>query len=127
MLCRFNIGLTTSLLEEEDKQAFLNRNTIGKHILFSCLADTTVGFFSWDDRLYPVGIIGQNCILPQCQGNGYGTNQVNEIITIFKDLHFKKIKVTTGDHPFFISSVKMYEKCGFRISDIKNGELFSIN
>lgn len=54
--------------EQEDKEAFNNPDTIGRHILFTCINDNPVGYFSWDDRQYSVGIVGQNCILPDYQG-----------------------------------------------------------
>src|SRR5690554_2293590 len=57
--------------ENEDKLAFQDIDTIGRHILFSCIENNLIGFFSWDDRQFPNGIVGQNCILPDFQGQGY--------------------------------------------------------
>ncbi|HEY5125340.1 MAG TPA: GNAT family N-acetyltransferase, partial [Ignavibacteria bacterium] len=100
--------------EKEDKDTFNNRDTIGKHILFTCFNDNPIGFFSWDDRQYPLGIVGQNCILPNFQGHGYGKKQIEMIIRIFQDKKFNEIRAITGYHEFFISSQKMYVSCGFK-------------
>jgi len=112
--------------ENEDKLAFQNIATIGRHILFSCIENNTIGLFSWDNRQFPNGIIGQNCILPDFQGNGYGTQQIEKIIDILKINNFKTLSVETGSHEFFIPSLKMYEKNGFKIKEKREGELFDI-
>src|SRR4030042_1754195 len=62
--------------EQEDSDAFNNPQTIGKYIFITCLKDLPVGYCSWDDRQYPVGIIGQNCIIPEYQRKGYGRKQL---------------------------------------------------
>jgi GNAT superfamily N-acetyltransferase len=112
--------------EKEDMDAFNNLDTIGKHILFTCIIDEPIGFFSWDDRQYPIGIVGQNCILPYYQGLGYGKNQIEMIIKIFQDKKFNVIRATTGDHDFFISAQKMYTNCGFQEQRKINGDLFKL-
>jgi GNAT superfamily N-acetyltransferase len=83
-------------------------------VLFICINDSPVGYFSWDDRQYPVGIIGQNCILLIHQGQGYGRKQIEFVIKIFQDSKFKQTNVVTGDHEFFIPAQKMYASCGFQ-------------
>jgi hypothetical protein len=112
--------------EKEDNDAFNNPETVGKHVLFSCIKNNPIGFFSWDDRQYPIGIVGQNCILPNYQGNGYGKKQIEWLIQLFQDNKFKEITVTTGDHPFFVSSQRMYVSCGLREQKKTKGDLFNL-
>lgn len=112
--------------EYEDKLAFQNIDTIGRHILFSCIENKTIGFFSWDDRQFPNGMIGQNCILPDFQGHGYGTRQIEKIIDILKIDNFKFLFAETGDHKFFYPAHKMYEKNGFKIKEKRKGDLFDL-
>jgi len=111
--------------EQEDIDAFKNISTIGAHLLFTCLNDLPIGYFSWDDRQNPIGIIGQNCILPEYRGHGYGINQIKKIIDIFKDKEFKEIRVITGEHEFFIPAQRIYTVCGFKELQRINGELFN--
>lgn len=112
--------------EKEDYETFSNPDTIGKHVLFTCISNNPIGYFSWDDRQYPMGIIGQNCILPEYQGQGYGRKQIEKIVKIFKDKNFSEIKATTGDHDFFISAQKMYAYCGFQELRKWKGDLFNL-
>lgn len=112
--------------EKEDYDAFNNPATIGKHVLFSCKNNIPIGYFSWDDRQCPVGILGQNCILPDYQGNGYGKKQIEFVIKIFQDNRFNEINATTGDHEFFKSARKMYSNCGFLVQKRTKGHLFDL-
>jgi GNAT superfamily N-acetyltransferase len=112
--------------EKEDNEAFNNPETIGKHVLITCINNNPIGYFSWDDRQYPVGIVGQNCILPNHQGKGYGRKQIEMIIKIFQDKKFSQIRATTGDHDFFKSAQKMYSDCGFRLQRKTKGDLFEL-
>jgi hypothetical protein len=112
--------------EKEDREAFSNVKTIGSHILFSCLDNIPIGYFSWDDRQYPIGIVGQNCILPNHQGMGYGMNQIEMIIKIFHSKRFREIKAVTGDHVFFKSAREMYFNCGFHNQKAIKGDLFNL-
>jgi GNAT superfamily N-acetyltransferase len=112
--------------EKEDSEAFNNPDTIGKYVLFSCISNNPIGYFSWDDRQYPLGIIGQNCILPNFQGQGYGRKQIDLMIKIFQDKKFNEIKAITGDHDFFISAQKMYTNCGFQEQRKMEGDLFKL-
>lgn len=98
-----------------DKDAFNNLNTIGKCVFITTIDNTIIGFGSFDPRQWPeVGIIGHNCILPEYRNQGYGRKQIQEIIKRFQENKFKSAKVSTGDHPFFLSSQKMYLSCGFK-------------
>ena len=112
--------------EKEDRLAFQNLETIGRHIIFSCIENNIIGFCSWDERQFPKGIVGQNCILPYYQGNGYGTGQIEKIIEIFQINKFKSLSAVTGDHNFFKPAHKMYEKCGFKIKEKRKGDLFDL-
>jgi GNAT superfamily N-acetyltransferase len=112
--------------EKEDYEAFNNPDTIGKYVLFSCLGNNPIGYFSWDDRQYPIGIIGQNCILPSYQGQGYGRNQIESVIKLFKDKKFNEIRVITGNHVFFNAAQKMYTSCGFQEQRKMKGDLYNL-
>jgi GNAT superfamily N-acetyltransferase len=112
--------------EKEDNEAFSNPEIIGKYVLFTCISNNPIGYFSWDDRQYPLGIVGQNCILPNYQGLGYGRKQIELIIKIFQDKKFNEIRAITGDHDFFISAKKMYTNCGFQEQRIMKGDLFEL-
>jgi GNAT superfamily N-acetyltransferase len=111
--------------EKEDMDAFNNPDTIGKHVLFTCIKNKPIGYFSWDDRQYTIGIIGQNCVLPNYQGKGYGKKQIEVIIRLFQENKFKEITTITGDHQFFLSSQKMYIGCGFSEQKKIKGDLFN--
>jgi len=100
--------------EQEDKNAFKNPDSIGKHVLFTCLNNIPIGYFSWDDRKYPQGIIGQNCIRADYQNQGYGKKQIELVISKFKESGFHTISVISGDHIFFTPAQKMYLSCGFQ-------------
>ncbi len=135
--CQFQRGLITSLLsqsyqdyfaddpkcespwrrswEEYDQAVFQHLDTVGACGFVTCLNDKVIGFASWDPRQFPdYGIIGHNCILPAFRGNAYGKRQIIEILKIFKRRGFKKARVTTGEHPFFVPAQRMYQSCGFR-------------
>ncbi|MHC4537066.1 MAG: GNAT family N-acetyltransferase [Planctomycetota bacterium] len=111
--------------EESDKATF-DHPAIGKCVFVSCINEKPIGFASWDPRIKPVGIIGQNCILPEYQGKGFGKKQILKVIEIVKKSGFQKIRVTTGDHEFFIPAHKMYEGCGFKEIKMITGELFDL-
>jgi ribosomal protein S18 acetylase RimI-like enzyme len=90
------------------------------------LGNNPIGYFSWDDRQFPLGIIGQNCILPNYQGQGYGRNQIESVIKIFQDKKFNEIRVITGNHDFYIAAQKMYTNCGFQEHRKMKGDLFNL-
>jgi ribosomal protein S18 acetylase RimI-like enzyme len=50
--------------------------------------------------------------------------QIELMIEIFKDRKFTEIRVITGDHEFFISAQRLYEKCGFNERQRFNEGLF---
>lgn len=97
-----------------DKEAFTNPK-IGECIIVTCIDNKPIGFVSYDSRQGPeFGIIGHNCVLPKYQGQGYGKKQIEKLLKKFKELHYKKACVKTGDHPFFINANKMYLSLGFK-------------
>jgi GNAT superfamily N-acetyltransferase len=101
-------------MKKFDKEVFENHDTVGACVFISTLNGKPVGMVSWDPRQGPeLGIIGYNCILPEYQGRGFGKTQIKEIIKRMKEKGFKKVIVTTGEHPFFESTDKMYLACGF--------------
>jgi len=90
------------------------------------LKDIPIGYCSWDERQHPIGIIGQNCVLPEYQRLGYVRKQIDLIIKIFKDNKFNEIKVINGEHEFFKPAQRIYEKCGFKERQKINGDLFQL-
>ncbi|MFX1572628.1 MAG: GNAT family N-acetyltransferase [Promethearchaeota archaeon] len=98
-----------------DKKIFQFPKTIGASGFITMYNEKIIGFGSYDLRQGPeLGIVGHNCILPEYRGNGFGKAQILKIISIFKELGVKKVKVTTGEHPFFSLAQKMYDSCGFK-------------
>jgi RimJ/RimL family protein N-acetyltransferase len=98
-----------------DEAAFNNLNTIGKCVFVTSLGKKVIGFGSYDPRQWPeIGVIGHNCILPEFRGHGYGIAQIIETIKRFRKKKYKKARASTGDHPFFLASQKMYLSCGFK-------------
>ena len=61
-----------------------------------------------------IGIIGHNCILPKFRGQGFGKQQVIEILKRLIGFGIKTAKVTTNDNSFFIPAQRMYISCGFK-------------
>jgi GNAT superfamily N-acetyltransferase len=102
-------------LRNFDRDVFQNPATVGACTFVTCVAGEPVGMASYDPRQGPeVGIIGYNCVVPNHQRRGYGKQQVHEILRIFRQRHFKKAFVSTGDDPFFVPAQRMYQACGFR-------------
>lgn len=98
-----------------DHDIFPFPDTVGACGFVTCLDGEPIGFASWDPRAFPdYGVIGHNCILPAFRGNGYGTAQVRRMRETLQARGFKRARVTTGDHPFFIPAQRMYETCGFQ-------------
>lgn len=99
--------------ENDDKGAFENLDTRGKCYFITCLNDFPIGMGSYDPRQDPIGIIGDNCILPEFRGHGYGKEQVQEILRRFRERGFRNARVSTSEHPFFVSAQHMYPSVGF--------------
>jgi len=100
---------------EFDCEAFDNLSTVGACVFLSWYKRKLVGFGSFDPRQRPLfGIIGHNCILPEFRRQGFGKQQVAEVLMRFIGLEIQTAKVTTNDHSFFVPAQKMYESCGFQ-------------
>ena len=96
----------TDVYEDPDRE--------GDCTFLSWIGDKLIGFASYDPRQWPaVGIVGHNGILPEYQGRGFGKQQIAEILRRFRKMGFKRAKVSTLDHVFFIPAQKMYLSCGF--------------
>lgn len=98
-----------------DRDAFGNPETVGACVFLSWHEREVIGFASFDPRLAPKnGIIGHNCILPEFRGQGFGKQQINEVLDRLMILGVKTATVTTNDNPFFIPARRMYKSCGFQ-------------
>jgi GNAT superfamily N-acetyltransferase len=70
---------------------------------------------SYDPRPGPsYSVIGQNCVLPEYRGRGFGSRQILEILGRFRAKNVALARVTTSEHPFFIPARTMYRDLGFR-------------
>ena len=104
-----------NIWNEFDRDAFSNPETVGACVFLSWNGRELVGFASFDPRQRPLcGIIGHNCILPEFRGQGFGKQQVNEILDRFMILGIQTAKVTTNGNPFFVPAKRMYKSCGFQ-------------
>ena len=100
--------------ERFDRDVYEDPDSIGECTFLSWLDEKLIGFASYDPRQWPsIGIIGHNGILPEFQGLGFGKQQIAEILRRFRKMGFKRAKVSTLDHPFFVPAQKMYLSCGF--------------
>jgi GNAT superfamily N-acetyltransferase len=101
--------------EQYDHDVFAHPETIGACGFVTWLDSQAIGFASWDPRLFPtIGIIGHNCILPAFRGSSFGKRQIIEILRIFSAAGVQVVRVTTGEHPFFLPAQGMYQSCGFK-------------
>ena len=100
--------------KQYDEEVYKFPETVGASGFITIYNEKVIGFGSYDARQKPeLGIIGHNCILPEYRGQGFGKAQILKIVSIFRELGVKKVKVTTGEHPFFNSAQKMYSSCNF--------------
>jgi GNAT superfamily N-acetyltransferase len=100
---------------EFDRQVFAWPDTIGACVFVSRLDRQPVGLASFDPRPAPVyGLVGQNCVLPEYRGRGFGKKQILEILARFRDRGIGAARVTTSGHPFFLPAREMYRSLGFR-------------
>ena len=97
-----------------DEEVYKFPETVGASGFITTNNEKVIGFGSYDPRQRPeLGIIGHNCIIPEYRGQGFGKAQILKIVSILRELGVKKVKVTTGEHPFFNSAQKMYASCDF--------------
>ena len=101
-------------LKRYDQEIFDNPETIGTSLFLTQFDGKRIGMASWDSRQFPKAIIGYSCILPDFQGNGFGKKQLLELLQRLRKDGFTEAIVTTGEHPFFVPSQKMYSSCGFQ-------------
>jgi GNAT superfamily N-acetyltransferase len=107
-------GLEKANWEESDKSVFENPDTIGACTFLSWYGKSIIGFFSFDPRPRPAyGVIGHNCILPEYQGQGFGKQQIGEVLRKLGQNSIRQARVSTNDHSFFIPAQRMYVACGF--------------
>jgi GNAT superfamily N-acetyltransferase len=100
--------------DETDRNVFQNPDTIGACTFLSLCGKDIVGFFSFDPRPRPAyGVIGHNCILPEYRNQGFGKQQVVEILQKFRQIGIARARVSTHDHTFFLPAQRMYIACGF--------------
>lgn len=101
--------------EDFDRQAFAHPDTVGRCVFVSRLEQRPVGLGSYDPRPGPsYAVIGQNCVLPEYRGRGFGRRQILEIFRRFGAENVRAARVTTSEHPFFLPALRMYGDLGFQ-------------
>lgn len=100
-------------LRAGDEQTYDNPTTIAPCVTVTCFRGEPVGITSYDPRPFPDAIVGQNCILPEYRGKGFGRLQLLHLLAILKSKGFEKATATTTDEPFFEPAQRMYQACGF--------------
>jgi ribosomal protein S18 acetylase RimI-like enzyme len=101
--------------DDFDRQAFAHPETVGRCVFVSRLGDESVGLASYDPRQAPrYGIIGQNCVVPEYRGRGFGRQHILEILRRFREREIRTARVTTSEHPFFCHALRMYQSLGFK-------------
>jgi len=101
--------------EQFDREVFEHPDTVGSCVFLSWSGDQLVGFGSYDPRPKPdFGIVGHNCILPEFRGQGFGKQQMLEILRRFqvRGIRTARTKTLAGD--WHIPAQRMYASCGFR-------------
>jgi GNAT superfamily N-acetyltransferase len=100
---------------EFDREVFDHPETVGACGFITKFKGEVAGFASWAPRRFPdLGHIGHNCILPSFRGKSLGRQQIDEVLRILRGQGFRRVRVMTGEHPFFTPAQRMYQACGFR-------------
>ena len=99
-----------------DDFAFENKDTpVADCFFITCLKNIPIGMGSFDPRNSPESIeIGQNCILPEYRGNGFGKMQLLHILQLVKQQQPSRVQAVTNSHAFFLPAQRMYLSCGFQ-------------
>jgi GNAT superfamily N-acetyltransferase len=101
--------------DDFDREAFGYPETIGRCVFVSCLNGEPVGLASFDPRQAPqYGVVGQNVILPEFRGRGFGKLQILQVLSRLRERGIATARVTTSEHPFFLPALRMYESLGFK-------------
>ncbi|MFP3898305.1 MAG: N-acetyltransferase family protein [Dehalococcoidia bacterium] len=101
--------------EQFDHEVFEHPDTVDRCVFLSWSRGQLVGFASYDPRQGPkLGIVGHNCVLPEFRGNGFGNQQIEEIIRRFRAEGIRLARASTGESHFFAPARRMYAACGFR-------------
>lgn len=96
----------------DDDFFFDNPQIADRYAFITALDDEAIGFAAYDPRNMPESaIIGDNCIIPEHKGKGYGTLQLKELIRRITRNDVKRIYVSTNSD--LIPAQRMYERAGF--------------
>lgn len=99
---------------EDDDFFFDNLHIADKYCIITTLDGEAIGFIAWDPRNMPeYAVIGDNCIVTEHKGKGYGKLQLQEAINRITQYDVKKIIVTTNDD--LIPAQRNYESVGFEM------------
>lgn len=81
-----------------DDDFFFDDLSIGnKYCFVTTLHNTPIGFLAWDPRNLPdYAIVGDNCIIPEYKGNGYGTLQLQKAVNRMASHGVNTIYVSTN-------------------------------
>ena len=97
---------------EDDNFFFDNLQIADKYSFITTCNGEAIGFAVYDPRNIPeYAIIGDNCIIPEYKGKGYGILQLQELINRITKNSVNKIFVSTNFD--LIPAQKMYERVGF--------------
>ena len=97
---------------EDDDFFFDNLQIADKYSFITTLNSEAIGFAAYDPRNMPeYAIIGDNCIVPEHKGKGYGILQLHELINRIELNDVRKIFVSTNFD--LIAAQRMYERAGF--------------
>jgi GNAT superfamily N-acetyltransferase len=99
--------------EASDRDAFEHPQTVGACTFLTWAGSELVGFFAFDPRPRPLGLVGHNCILPAFRGRGLGSRQLRELLGRLESIGIRRAQASTLDHPFFLPARRMYVACGF--------------
>lgn len=99
--------------EQYDDDIHRHPDTVGRCGFVSSLAETVIGFGSWDPRSFPTAQIGHNCIIPEFRGRGYGAQQMSHTTALLHTYGFTRAVARTGNIAFFEPARRVYQRCGF--------------